>query len=141
MLELLAVPGVVRVVRRAVRRYVGEGSAGAAQLCVSELLANVILHVGEGAPATVRVAETGCGRVRVAVTDPVARGVPEVRGAAVARPAGCDEESGRGLALLDAVAVRWGVERCGDGKTVWCEVAAGPVAGRAACPAPALTMP
>ncbi|MGW8992331.1 ATP-binding protein [Streptomyces zhihengii] len=31
-------------------------------------------------------------------------------------------ESGRGLALLEALAVRWGVERRAGGKTVWCEL-------------------
>ncbi|WP_425540923.1 hypothetical protein [Streptomyces coeruleorubidus] len=29
----------------------------------------------------------------------------------------------RGLALLDAVALRWGVEQGEAGKTVWCELA------------------
>lgn len=33
------------------------------------------------------------------------------------------EESGRGLALLDALVQRWGVELGPAGKTVWCELA------------------
>lgn len=36
-----------------------------------------------------------------------------------------DEESGRGLALLEALSVRWGVERRAGGKTVWCELDGG----------------
>ncbi|MFG3021781.1 hypothetical protein ACGFZQ_25080 [Streptomyces sp. NPDC048254] len=30
--------------------------------------------------------------------------------------------SGKGLAVLDVVALRWGVERVAAGKTVWCEL-------------------
>jgi len=33
-----------------------------------------------------------------------------------------EDESGRGLALLDAVALRWGVEQGATEKTVWCEL-------------------
>ncbi|WP_315904042.1 ATP-binding protein [Streptomyces fulvoviolaceus] len=36
------------------------------------------------------------------------------------RPGG-DDESGRGLLLLDAVAARWGVTQHHGGKSVWCE--------------------
>ncbi|MGW6457816.1 ATP-binding protein [Streptomyces sp. NPDC055078] len=36
--------------------------------------------------------------------------------------AGPEDERGRGLALVDAVAARWGVKVSGAGKTVWCEV-------------------
>ncbi|MBB4712936.1 hypothetical protein BJ965_002818 [Streptomyces luteogriseus] len=36
--------------------------------------------------------------------------------------AGAEAESGRGLALLDALAVRWGVEQEAGRKTVWCEL-------------------
>jgi hypothetical protein len=32
------------------------------------------------------------------------------------------EEHGRGLTLLDAVVLRWGVEPEEEGKTVWCEL-------------------
>jgi hypothetical protein len=35
-------------------------------------------------------------------------------------PAG-DDQSGRGLALIDAFTARWGVEPCVVGKTVWAE--------------------
>ncbi|GAA2626433.1 hypothetical protein GCM10010307_14330 [Streptomyces vastus] len=33
------------------------------------------------------------------------------------------DETGRGLLLLDAVALDWGVEQGPGGKTVWCECA------------------
>ncbi|WP_030423041.1 ATP-binding protein [Streptomyces sp. SCSIO 75703] len=117
-LDLPALPKAVADVRRAVREHLG-GPCGDVQLCVGELLANVIRHVGEGTPVSVRVGSLGCGRVRIEVTD------REPHAWLVVRHAGADEESGRGLLLLDSVALRWGVVPREGGKTVWCEVALG----------------
>ncbi|MEU5089585.1 ATP-binding protein [Streptomyces sp. NPDC021356] len=114
-LDLLALPKAVPEVRRAVREHLGVPCQDV-QLCVSELLANVIRHVGEGTPVSVRVQDTGSGRARVEVTD------REPHGWLVVRHAGAEEEAGRGLLLLDTVALRWGVRQEPDGKTVWCEV-------------------
>ncbi|MER7836297.1 ATP-binding protein [Streptomyces sp. NPDC096040] len=114
--DLLAVPKAVPELRAAVRGHFG-GPCPDVQLCVSELVSNVIRHVGEGAPIRVRVsggAADGC--IRVQVTDPGPRALP------VLQYATATDESGRGLALLDAVALRWGVEQGGDWKTVWCEL-------------------
>ena len=113
-LELLAVPKAVPEARRAVREHLGT-PCPEVQLCVSELLTNVIRHLGEGTPVTLQVTRTG-DRVRVAVTD------PEPYAWLVVRAAGPGDENGRGLLLLDAVAVRWGVEQGPEGKTVWCEL-------------------
>ncbi|GAA0901411.1 hypothetical protein GCM10009549_02280 [Streptomyces thermoalcalitolerans] len=47
---------------------------------------------------------------------------------------GSDEDGGRGLVLVDALAVDWGVrDRLGSGKTVWAECTTVPArrAGRA----------
>ncbi|MFK4066209.1 ATP-binding protein [Streptomyces sp. NPDC029674] len=113
-LSLLAVPKAVPELRRTL----GESPYGPhpdVQLCVSELLSNVILHLGEGTPVKVRVTG-GAGRIRVAVTDPDPRAWP------LLRRAGRDDETGRGLALLDAVSLQWGVEQGPDSKTVWCEL-------------------
>ncbi|MFE9439685.1 ATP-binding protein [Streptomyces sp. NPDC006602] len=90
------------------------------QLCVSELLTNVINHVGEGAPVTVRLVHGQDGRVRVEVTD------PDPHASLIARHPGEDDESGRGLLLLDAIARRWGVWLTPAGKTVWCELLGSP---------------
>ncbi|MFF5155044.1 ATP-binding protein [Streptomyces sp. NPDC000348] len=121
-LDLLATPAEVSVVRRALR---GHGTD--VQLCASELVTNVIRHVGEGVPVTVRVWCDGGGRTRLEVTDPDPRALPVLRAAV-----GADEESGRGLALLDALAWRWGVTQGPESKTVWCELAAGTQGGGAA---------
>ncbi|WP_326620035.1 hypothetical protein [Streptomyces decoyicus] len=50
------------------------------------------------------------------VTDPDPRALP------VLLRATSDDERGRGLALLEAVSLRWGVRQEIDCKTVWCEL-------------------
>ncbi|MGD3106658.1 ATP-binding protein [Streptomyces sp. YGL11-2] len=116
--RLLAVLKEVPLLRQAVRAHLGTAAASCeVELCVSELVGNVIRHVGEGTPVTVHVVATGDGRTRVEVTDPDPRALPVLLRAAA------DDENGRGIALLDAVALRWGVRQGSVGKTVWCEVA------------------
>ncbi|AZQ36890.1 ATP-binding protein [Streptomyces cyaneochromogenes] len=115
VLELLALPKAVPEVRRAVRDHLG-APCPEAQLCVSELLSNVIRHVGEGTPVSVRLAARGHGRTRLEVTD-----ADPYSWLVVRRPAG-EQETGRGLLLLDAVAACWGVTQRPGGKTVWCEL-------------------
>ncbi|MEU5209810.1 ATP-binding protein [Streptomyces sp. NPDC020742] len=115
--ELLALPKEVPVLRRAVREYLGGGPCPDVQLCVSEIVGNVIRHLGEGTPVVVRVRGTGEGRTRVEVTDPAPGALP-VRVCAAE-----GEECGRGLALLAAVSLRRGVRRGPGRKTVCCEVA------------------
>ncbi|MGW6707568.1 ATP-binding protein [Streptomyces sp. NPDC054956] len=111
-LRLLATPGAVPLARHAVREHLGSHDV---ELCVSELLTNALLHLGEGTPVTLRV--TGrAARTRVELTDPDPRAGP------VLRHAKGNEESGRGLALLDALAQRWGVTQGPGTKTVWCEL-------------------
>ncbi|MFD7403406.1 ATP-binding protein [Streptomyces sp. NPDC059866] len=124
--DLLALPEAVPELRRAVRHHLGVPCVDV-QLCVTELVGNVIRHVGEGAPMCVRVTWSE-GRTRVEVTDPEPRALPALLHAAA------DDESGRGLALLDAVASRWGVEPCAEGKTVWCELDVPAEAGMAMGP-------
>lgn len=113
--DLVAAPEVVPELRRTLRACLGAPCADA-QLCVTELIGNVIRHVGEGVPVKVRVSRSG-SRIRVEVSDPDPRALP------VLRHVTADDETGRGLALLDAVASRWGVEQGDAGKTVWCELA------------------
>ncbi|MFD6986922.1 ATP-binding protein, partial [Streptomyces sp. NPDC059956] len=111
-LHLIATPGAVPLARHAVREHLGSHDA---ELCVSELLTNALAHLGHGTAVTLRV--TGrAARTRVELTDPDPRAWP------VPREAATDEESGRGLALLDALALQWGVIRGPGSKTVWCEL-------------------
>ncbi|MFI1679298.1 ATP-binding protein [Streptomyces sp. NPDC020607] len=117
-LSLLAVPKAVPEIRRTLSEHPYGSPHPDVHLCVSELLSNVIRHLGEGTPVTVRLT-TSRDRIRVAVTDPDPRAWP------LLRSAGRDDETGRGLALLDAVSLRWGVEQGPDSKTVWCELGEG----------------
>ncbi|MPY51312.1 ATP-binding protein [Streptomyces acidicola] len=112
-LSLLAVPKSVPELRHHLRHHSFD-----VRLCVSELVTNVIDHVGEGTPVTVRVLSTDTGGTRVEVTDPDPRALPVLLHAATT------DESGRGLALLGACARRWGVETGADRKTIWFELTA-----------------
>ncbi|MBT2380376.1 ATP-binding protein [Streptomyces sp. ISL-111] len=89
-----------------------------AQLCATELVTNVMRHVGVGTPARLAVSMSG-SRLRLEVSDPETRALP-TPGAA---PEGY--ERGRGLMLVDGVAERWGVVLRGDSKVTWCELATG----------------
>ena len=84
-----------------------------AELLVSELVTNALLHAGS--EVRVRVEADG-SRIRVEVQD----GSPvNVRKRAVSP----ESTTGRGLALVDALATRWGSDAVTDrGKAVWFEL-------------------
>ncbi|MFE6591130.1 ATP-binding protein [Streptomyces sp. NPDC057781] len=86
----------------------------AAELCASELVANVIRHVGAGTPSTL-VASLNGSNLRIEIHDPDARALPTLA------CTGPDAEEGRGMVLVDAISDRWGVELTGDRKVTWCE--------------------
>ncbi|MEU6535223.1 ATP-binding protein [Streptomyces sp. NPDC047000] len=110
-LSLLATPKAVPELRHHLRHHDYE-----VRLCATELVTNVIDHVGDGTPVTVRVSAADQGRTRIEVTDPDPRALPTLLHATAT------DESGRGLALLDALALRWGVHQGPGRKTVWCEL-------------------
>nr|WP_053922751.1 ATP-binding protein [Streptomyces chattanoogensis] len=83
-----------------------------AQLCVSELVSNVITHVGRGTPATPAVSMSGT-RLRIEVHDPDARALP------VLVEATDDAETGRGMAIVAAHSDRWGVQLLAERKVTW----------------------
>ncbi|MGW7083952.1 ATP-binding protein [Streptomyces sp. NPDC054871] len=121
-LPFLAEPEEVAALRRIVRLHLTQWGlpdvVEAAQLCVSELVANVITHVGLQTPTTFGLTmQDTC--VRIEVSDPDTRALPTL----VAAEA--NAESGRGMALLDATADRWGVILRSDSKITWCELATG----------------
>ena len=89
-------------------------------LIVSELVTNVIRHA-TGHHATVRL-ERHQDRLVVAVIDPDAT-PPRLTRAAP------DDEGGRGLSLVEALADRWGTRHlAAGGKLVWCELVTSPTA-------------
>ncbi|MFJ9681059.1 ATP-binding protein [Streptomyces sp. NPDC101194] len=116
--DLLAVPKAVPEARHLLRERCGGADSPDLLLCVSELLTHVIVHLGEGTPVTLRVSGTCTGRVRVELSDPEPCAWPAMRSAAGG------DESGRGLVLVDALSLRWGVDQGVRGKTVWCELPA-----------------
>lgn len=88
--------------------------ADAAELALTELVANVVRHVPG---RRCRTCFLLChGGVRVEIADSCSRLPVPATGDALA-------ESGRGLFLVEAVTDRWGVEPHPDrtGKTVWFE--------------------
>ncbi|WP_442480950.1 ATP-binding protein [Streptomyces kroppenstedtii] len=119
-LRFLAEAEEVAVLRSALRihlqRWDLEELIDTAQLCVSELVSNVVTHVGPGTPATLIVSREGAG-LRIEVHDPDTRALPTLRNE------GVDSESGRGMDLITAVTDRWGVQLLADRKVTWCELA------------------
>jgi DNA-binding NarL/FixJ family response regulator len=106
---------------RAARRFVSEALrmwnldelADTVTLLVSELVTNAVVHAGSDVEVLVRLTgEAAC----VEVTD-------ASESAPAPRQASLEDASGRGLALVEAMARRWGVRPSpGGGKTVWFEV-------------------
>ncbi|MFI1211967.1 ATP-binding protein [Streptomyces sp. NPDC020802] len=112
------VSGLRRILRMHLELWGLHEVVDAAQLCVSELVSNVITHVGLGTPTTLSVAMNGT-YLRIEVHDPDTRALPTLL------DAGCEAETGRGVAIIDAVTDRWGVQLCLDRKVTWCELATG----------------
>jgi anti-sigma regulatory factor (Ser/Thr protein kinase) len=94
---------------------VEEDTVDTAELCVSELVTNAVIHTGTFAELTAQLDSDfltvlvrdggGVGIVQQAVGD----GDPMVI-------------SGRGLGLVDAIATAWAAEHGADGTTVWFEI-------------------
>jgi len=82
---------------------------------VAELVGNAVRHAAPLPGGVVRVAwQLGLGgAVEIRVTDGGAESPP------TARDAGTDAVDGRGLAIVAALAQRWGVEHDGLGQCVW----------------------
>ncbi|WP_337060235.1 SpoIIE family protein phosphatase [Kineococcus sp. G2] len=111
-------PGAAAAARRHVRRLLrGAGAQDveeAAELGVSELVTNAVLHART--PATVAVRTGPSGAVRVEVADASAAPVQQ-------RRFGPGAATGRGLRLVGSISTAWGVDplpaAAGPGKVVW----------------------
>jgi anti-sigma regulatory factor (Ser/Thr protein kinase) len=81
-----------------------------AELVTTELVNNAILH-GGGNP--ILVIEVNDSHVRIEVSDAGDLSELEPLWGSPMRA------GGRGLAIVDSLATKWGVDPCHDGKTVW----------------------
>ncbi|MEU6919792.1 ATP-binding protein [Streptomyces sp. NPDC046631] len=123
-----------RHLRRILRLYLtGWGLldvADAAELALTELIANVVRHV-PGRRCQTFIFLLPSGGLRVEVAD----GCPKMPRMVVGDEL---DEGGRGLVLVAALTDRWGVEprRDGCGKTVWfeCTAAKAPLSDRNGAP-------
>ncbi|MFE9019117.1 ATP-binding protein [Streptomyces sp. NPDC007808] len=115
-----ATPREVPALRRVMRQHLSHWGLlhvlDPAQLCVSELVTNVIRHVGTGVPASLAVSMKGTN-LRLEVEDPFIDELPTLGRAET------EAEGGRGLALIDAMSEEWGVRLTSAGKVTWCELA------------------
>lgn len=83
----------------------------AARLVMSELATNAVRWGGGRVRVEVRAGAT----VRIGVWDP-GRGEPVIEDTHLLA------DRGRGMAIVEALSLRWWVERDRDGKTVWSEI-------------------
>ncbi|WP_432544060.1 SpoIIE family protein phosphatase [Kineococcus sp. SYSU DK002] len=89
-----------------------------AELVLSELVTNALVHTDSPAGVTLRF-QPAHRRLTVAVRDASTRHPRE-------RDAADDALGGRGLAIVEAVSAAWGVVVEGAGKTVWAELRGAP---------------
>ncbi len=112
--EPSAVSRVRAFVRSALAGAINEEALDTVLLLTSEVVTNAILHART--PSEVRLIRLP-EAVRVEVADGSTL-LPE------RRFFDFDSASGRGLAIVEAVAARWGIEPAGAHKTVWFELPA-----------------
>ena len=109
-------PASVATARRLVRHATASWGAGDVEdtvaLLATELVANAVRHGGDDIDIVIRVADE-CVRVEVRDSSDV---LP------TKRDMSDDRESGRGVALVDALSEAWGCDPTTDGKTVWFEL-------------------
>src|SRR3954471_92037 len=118
-LDLSADPRAAGVARRFLRDTVRDWGADAdtletAELCVSELVTNAVMHGGTSATVCAELDED---LVTVVVEDHGGRGAVQHSSQDAMMMV-----SGRGLTLVDALTAAWGAEQVGDSTTVWFEL-------------------
>jgi anti-sigma regulatory factor (Ser/Thr protein kinase) len=119
VIAALTLPGVeqsAKHVRLFARDVLGEGhpSLGDVQTCVNEAFTNAVEHTASRRRGTVTVLFS-------VVRDDVVAEVTD-DGAGGARPVMRDDplaEDGRGLRIIDALSLEWGVRTAGERTAVW----------------------
>ncbi|MFF3615666.1 SpoIIE family protein phosphatase [Streptomyces sp. NPDC002580] len=99
-----------RLTRRALRRWGLESLVDTTELMVSEIVTNAVRFASR--PLSLRLLRTDVLRCEVTDDSPQ---VPRIR------QTGLGDEGGRGLFLVDQLALRWGSTRLSSGKVVWFE--------------------
>ena len=116
---LPAHPSSVPAARRLIRQWLAESGQDElsrdAELAVSELVTNALMHAGTPVEMSARL---DLGFIRVEVADGSVH-LPRTRDYLPT------SGTGRGLKLLERTVDRWGAHRHGDGKVVWFELSAG----------------
>lgn len=101
-----------RLVRDQLRLTGREDLVETAELVVSELVTNAIVHAGSKVGLDISVDESG---VRVAVSDNSTH-LPTLSSY------GAMASTGRGLQLVAQMVDAWGMDRRPDGKAIWCRI-------------------
>lgn len=101
-----------RLARVAMCAWDMDDVSDSAALLLTELVANAVRHA-RGDSVRVIVNRPTEDRVYVAVVDREPRRLPELR------EAGPDDLNGRGLALVEEMADRWGYDLMGSGRRPW----------------------
>lgn len=99
-----------RLTRRALRRWGLESLIDPTELMVSEVVTNAVRFASR--PLSLRLLRTDVLRCEVTDDSPQ---VPRMRHADLG------DEGGRGLFLVNQLALRWGATRLSSGKVVWFE--------------------
>jgi len=111
--DLTAVPAVRHALRELLSHWAERESAEVAELLMSELVTNALVHTAHGAVVKATVADS---QLRVEVRDFVtAPPTPN-------EPTSDDGTHGRGMVLVEGLADAWGVRAQGMGKVVWFEL-------------------
>jgi hypothetical protein len=104
-----------RLVTHACAEWQLDAITPTAQLVVTELVNNAVLHTGDRFLVTVTLTDEG---IHVAVRD-TSREQPRVRA-----PEKVDVYGGKGMTLVEAFAHAWGTTLVSDGKVVWADLRA-----------------
>jgi hypothetical protein len=104
-----------RLVTHACAEWQLDGITPTAQLVVTELVNNAVLHTGDRFLVTVTLTDEG---IHVAVRD-TSRQAPRVRALEHV-----DVYGGKGMTLVEAFAHSWGTTVVSDGKVVWADLRA-----------------